>query len=330
MRIYYEGGICLEGGGSSIAMDASKMPRSRVALITHAHRDHSRAFGFHGPLKASTEATLELVKAHRGVAPGWARVEIGESLELGGFRIKAHNAGHVLGSVQYEISSGDYTIVYTGDLNLEDTLVSRAAEPIPCDVLLIEATYGHPSHDRPPREEIINDILEWAIRTIRSGSIPVLYADGLGNSQELISIFNRYTKIPVLVHRRIAKLSGIYKAHGFPLEFLDAGDPCAERLDRSDHVVLMPKGAKFKLTEKHRPALVSGWGMGGGIGMEAFPLSDHADFGSLMRYVEESPPDLVLTVHGGPYDRALAKAIEGAFGIAARPLAIAPWAPGRR
>ncbi len=325
MRIRYEDGIHVEGEGVSIAMDVSKMTRSQMALITHAHWDHSKAFGFDGLTKASTGATLELAKASGGNISRWARIEVGQSMEIGGFRIEAHNAGHILGSVQYELRLGDYSIVYTGDLNLEDTLISRAAEPISCDVLLIEATYGHPSHTRPTREIIINGIVEWAIRTIREGFTPLFYADGLGNSQELISIFNRYTKIPIVVHGKIAKLSRIYKAHGFPLEFFEEGDLRGEGLDRSDRILLMPKRAKFKRTGRHRPALVSGWGDIGGFGMEAFPLSDHADFGSLLRYVEESSPNLVLTVHGGAYDRVLAKAIESRLGIRARPLRIGPW-----
>lgn len=324
MRIRYEDGIYVEGEGVSIAMDSSKMPRSQMALVTHAHWDHSKAFGFNGLTKASTEATLEFMKVSGGNISRWTRIEVGQSLEVGGFRIEAHNAGHILGSVQYELRSSDYAVVYTGDLNLEDTLVSRAAEPISCDILLIEATYGHPSHARPSREAIINAMVEWSIRTIRKGFVPVLYADGLGNSQELISIFNRYTKIPVVVHDKIAKFSRIYKAHGFPLEFFEAKGLGEEGLDRSDHILLMPKRAKFKPTGRHKPALVSGWGDIGGFGMEAFPLSDHADFGSLMRYVEESSPDLVLTVHGGAYDWVLAKAIESVFGIRARPLRIGP------
>ncbi|MEM2227170.1 MAG: MBL fold metallo-hydrolase [Candidatus Bathyarchaeia archaeon] len=325
MKIRYEEGIYIEGEGISIAMDASKMPRSQMALVTHAHWDHCKAFWFDGLPKASTKATLEFVKVSGRSISRWTRIEIGQSLEVGDFRIKAHNAGHILGSVQYDLRSGDYEVVYTGDLNLEDTLISRAAQPISCDILLIEATYGHPSHARPPREAVINAIVEWSIQIIRKGLIPVLYADSLGNSQELISIFNRYTRIPVVVHEKIAKLSCIYKAHGFPLEFFDMGDFGEEELNRCDHILLMPKGAKLKLTRRHKPALVSGWGDIGGFGMETFPLSDHADFGSLMGYVEESSPDLVLTVHGGAYDRVLAKAIESSLGIRARPLNTGPW-----
>jgi len=331
LRIGYEDGIYIEGGGGRIALDASKMPHCQAALVTHAHWDHSKAFRFAGLEKASTKATLEFVRMSQRDVSGWIRIEAGQSLEIGGFHIEAHNAGHILGSVQYELRSDRYTVVYTGDVNLEDTLISRAAEPIPCDVLVIEATYGHPSHNRPPREDVINGMVEWAIRTIRGGQTPVLYADGLGNSQELISIFNRYTKIPVVVHGRIAKLSQIYKAHGFPLEFIDAKDLEAEGVDRSDHIVLLPKGSRFRLAKEHRPALASGWdGIAGG-GMEAFPLSDHADFGSLMRYVEGSSPSFVLTVHGGPYDWVLAKAIERGFGVGARPISAGPHeVKGRR
>src|SRR5437764_11539274 len=73
------------------------------ALITHAHSDHARPG--HGAVLATRE-TIELMQLRFG--PGFAgtaqAIRYGETIELGGVRIKFHPAGHILGSAQIAIA----------------------------------------------------------------------------------------------------------------------------------------------------------------------------------------------------------------------------------
>ena len=49
-----------------------------------------------------------------------------------------------------------------------------------------------------------------------------------------------------------------------------------------------------------------------------FPISDHADFSSTMKFIEECSPKQVYTVHGST--KELAKQVEKQLGISAQPL----------
>jgi DNA ligase-1 len=73
------------------------------------------------------------------------------------------------------------------------------------------------------------------------------------------------------------------------------------------HVVLCPPqaaGSSFlRKMENRRTAMITGWAIDAGAKFRyqcdaAFPLSDHADFGDLLKFVELVQPQRVLTLHG--------------------------------
>ncbi len=64
-------------------------------------------------------------------------------------------------------------------------------------------------------------------------------------------------------------------------------------------------------------ALATGWFKRNSF-CKIFPLSDHAGFNQLIRYVKESNPRLVLTHHG--FAREFAATIKRKLGINARAL----------
>ena len=71
-------------------------------------------------------------------------------------------------------------------------------------------------------------------------------------------------------------------------------------------IVFPPNAVKSAELEKigpRRTAILTGWALDSGAKYrsrcdEAFPLSDHADYDELLRYVELVQPKRVLTVHG--------------------------------
>ncbi len=73
---------------------------------------------------------------------------------------------------------------------------------------------------------------------------------------------------------------------------------------------------------RRRTAILTGWAIDGGRffrGVDAaFPLSDHADFPSLVRYAKATGAGRVFTVHG--HEDALAAALRKE-GLRAEPLA---------
>ena len=118
------------------------------ALITHAHADHARAG--HGTVLA-TRQTLEIMAIRYG--PDFAgttqEAALGAPIDLGTARISFHPAGHVLGSAQIAIETAGRRAVVTGDYKRAPDPTCAGFEPVPCDLLVTEATFGLPVFHHP-------------------------------------------------------------------------------------------------------------------------------------------------------------------------------------
>jgi len=207
-------GVAVEYSDTKVIFDpqvsSSNYPN---VFITHAHYDHAKGFHFPDQVKFSTKETYDLVKAIKGKRiHNWNPVQYGRKVKIGDLEIKPHNAGHVLGSAQYEVISPEGNLVYTGDLNFIDTLTMKAAEVCPCDILVIDATFGYPGFVFPSKERISMEIVQWAINSIKRQKVPAFQTDSLENAQELIRIFNDLTTLPVVTHRRITQINKVYES----------------------------------------------------------------------------------------------------------------------
>jgi Cft2 family RNA processing exonuclease len=81
-------------------------------FISHAHYDHARGFEFPIQKKRSTEDTREIYEAENNRKVGnWEQVRIGRRTKVGDVEVEAHEAGHILGAVQYEIITPEGTVV---------------------------------------------------------------------------------------------------------------------------------------------------------------------------------------------------------------------------
>jgi len=292
-------------------------------FITHAHLDHARGFRFPGCEKFSTKETYDLAKVV-GVrnVPNWSPVECGHGVEIDDLEVKPHNAGHVLGSVQYEFITPEGNIVYTGDINFTDTLTTRAAEVVPCDVLVMEATFGSPELVFPPEEWVAEEIVHWSKDSIKQGKIPVFQADSIGNAQELILIFNTQTTTPVVTHSKVSRINRVYEKYGYTFDYLDAKcEEAAELISSHECVFIAPKSFRaLPDNSDFNVGFVSGWALRFSGKRKPFILSDHADFNRLLQFVRESKPKKVLLCHGGIYNETLGRIIVKKLGIEARPL----------
>lgn len=117
-------------------------------FVTHSHLDHVTSLPFLLdtvlPLRArpvtlyATPPTLEILRDHlfnwklwpdfsvipNAAAPAlrYRAIEVGEPVDLGGRRITALPAHHVVPAVGYCIDSGEASLVYTGDTTTNDAL----------------------------------------------------------------------------------------------------------------------------------------------------------------------------------------------------------------
>lgn len=325
LSVRHQGGIVIEYLDQGIILDPSSASIGYPAFISHAHGDHSAAFGFPNMVGYATEETSRLAHALSGrclLEP--RRLTIGEKMSVGDIEIKALNAGHVLGSVQFEVDTPEGVVLYTGDFNLRDSYTMKPAEMVECDLLIIETTFGSPIFSFPKKEQLALDMVKWAtMGVISKGRIPVFKTDSIGNAQEIITIFNRLTKLPVVTVKGVTKASDVYREYGFKLEYVDLdSNEGFELLDSGRCILVASKGSKLAY-ENIETALASGWAIVmRGKTSQQFPLSDHADFRSLLGFIKGCRPKKVLTIHGGALTRGFADYVKTRLNIDAKPLTI--------
>ncbi|KON31236.1 hypothetical protein AC482_01420 [miscellaneous Crenarchaeota group-15 archaeon DG-45] len=323
MTVRRQGGVVVEYGGEAVVFDPTSGAARHPAFVSHAHADHSAAFRFPDLVKYATEPTYRLLEALGWRRAGeWRPISVGERVRVGEMEVRAHNAGHILGSVQFQAATPEGTILYTGDFSLGESYTVEAAEPVSCDILVLESTFGAPMFAFPRRDEVALDMVRWAVlEAIPGGMVPTFRTDSIGNAQEIISIFNRMTKLPVVTAKSATRASDVYREYGHSLDYVDAdSSEGRELLEEGRCVLITPKGSKLALG-KLEPALASGWAaiMKRG-GVRPFPLSDHADFRGLLSFIRRCRPKRVLTFHGGALTKGFAAYVKKRLGIDARPL----------
>jgi putative mRNA 3-end processing factor len=305
--------------GSPLHLDARR--RVECAFVSHAHGDH---IGRHDRTIA-TSATLSLMRHRLGepkkrkteALPAEFRAPFG----LGELTLELFPAGHVLGSAQLRVTSkAGIALGYTGDLCTEPTHAAEAAEVMSCDVLVVESTFGHPRYVFPPKEETLLAVRRFVDDALSDGVTPVLLGYALGKAQEILK-YLADAGYRCAAHPVVHAVNRVYEAHGVPFPNVRALPP--EGPDAGEVVVAPPHLARspgMRGVRRRRTAVLTGWAVDGGRHFHAdaaFPLSDHADFPSLVRYAKATGASRVFTVHG--FSDVLAAALRKE-GVRADPL----------
>ena len=278
----------------------SLRPRSRC-YVSHGHSDHARA---HATVVTTPEnAGICRHRFRDGAETAFETHAFNEPWDEGGHRLTLFSAGHVLGSAQLLIEGERGRFVYTGDFKLEPSYTAAPAEVKRCDVLLMECTYGRPQYVFPPRAEIAAQMVDWAKRALEDGATPLFYAYSLGKAQEALAILGG-AGLAVSAHGAICSMSDVYRNAGVAL-------PACERYEAETfadgRVLLWPPSGRTLPKALNgrtvRTASLTGWAITPGIPFRSgtdigFPLSDHADFPSLLRYLELAQPNRVLLNRG--------------------------------
>ena len=268
------------------------------AFVSHAHSDHIAP---HREVIVS-ERTASLMQAR---LPG-ERKEIvlpfGEATKVHNLDVTLFPAGHIFGSAQLFLRAGSDSLLYSGDFKLRRGKSAEPAEWTSADTLIMETTYGLPRYRLPPTEDVVEQIVTFCQEAIDDQQVPVLLGYSLGKAQEILCALDGAGLIPML-HGSVYRMTRIYEEFG--QNFCDY-----ERYDSNDvagKVLICPPSAnRSRMLEKidrKRVAMISGWAMDPNSIYRyqvdaAFPLSDHADYDDLIRYVELVQPQRVLTLHG--------------------------------
>ena len=292
--LVYRGGIHLP------SIDLWLDPRGRrdFAFVSHAHSDHA---GKHGETILS-HGTSQLMRARIGPSRCEHVLDFGETREWRGVKITLLPAGHVHGSAQLFVETDEERLLYTGDFKLRPGLSSEPIAWRRADTLVMETTFGKPEYIFPPTGKVLSDMIAFCRETLDGGAVPVLLGYSLGKAQEILCAVAQAGLKPML-HETVAKMTRLYRrlVPGIP-DFAPYKASAVE-----GHVLICPPSVRGSAMigniAKRRVAMVSGWAVDPGAVHRyrvdaAFPLSDHAGYDDLLKYVELVQPRRVLTLHG--------------------------------
>jgi putative mRNA 3-end processing factor len=274
---------------------------AKRALVTHGHADHARSG--HKAVWATPE-TLAIMALRYGTEMG-TPVAYGEGFEAGGVNVSFHPAGHVLGSAQILLEHVGERVVVTGDYKRRPDPTCALFEPVPCDVLITEATFGLPVFTHPPIEGEIAKLLD-AREANREGCV-VVGAYALGKAQRVIAELRRAGyHAPIYIHGAMEKMCELYEAHGVELGELVLATGLAKG-ELKGAIVVAPPSALNDRWARRLPdpvsAMASGWMR---VRQRArqrnveLPLviSDHADWDELTGTLSELRPAETWITHG--------------------------------
>jgi metallo-beta-lactamase family protein len=232
-----------QGLDPELSFDKFPVPVKNIhyLFLTHAHIDHIGRVpdlidtGFTGEI-ICTHATKALLlpmlhdamsfseRSEKAIATlestiddlSWG-FELHETFSLKkGITFKLCNAGHILGScfILFNFptrTSKDYRVIFSGDLGCTDTpLLPDPDTPDPCDLLILESTYGDRNHtNRKDRVSTLKKLLQ---KALADNGIVYIPAFSLGRTQELIYELDRIkTKIPVFIDSPLGlKITKLY------------------------------------------------------------------------------------------------------------------------
>lgn len=298
-----------------------------LAVVTHAHADHARpGCGAY----VCTEETAAILRRRLGDEGEGAELRVvgyGDRFQLGGVTVSLHPAGHVLGSAQVRIEAGGEVWVVTGDYKREADPTCAPFEVQRCDVLVTEATFALPIYRWPEPESAVRELVAFWDDAREKDKPAIVLCWSLGKAQRILAELARLgIDRPVHAHGSILGLTEIYRARGIVMPELRSATEASKK-ELAGALVLAPPSARgttwIRRFTGARFGFASGWMRVRGDRRRraidrGFVLSDHADWPSLLRTVDESGARRVLVTHG--FSEPLARYLRETRGLDASTL----------
>lgn len=277
-------------------------PVSR-AVITHAHGDHAKRGTDHYLCATQGEAVLR----HRMNAGGSIQtLAYGETLSIGGVRVSLHPAGHIRGSAQVRLERDGEVCVVTGDYKGQRDPTCASFEPLTCDTLITECTFGLPIYRWPEPEHVFDEINQWWETNQENGVASVLFGYSLGKAQRLLAGVDASIG-PIFTHGAVEKMTDVYRKDGIslPPTTYVSDETAPENWDEC--LIVAPSSAGgspwMKRFTPFSAGFASGWMRIRGNKRRrsldrGFVLSDHADWPQLNQVIQQSGAQKIYATYG--------------------------------
>jgi metallo-beta-lactamase family protein len=242
--------ICVDCGMSQ-DRDAYSMPFDPkdldAVVLTHAHLDHCGMVpllyerGFRGSTFAQY-ATGEIapliwqdnyrIGMNNGMAPyseqalNTARKSIeyrdyDQPFAAGDLRMHFYDAGHILGSSHVSLEYAGKSIVFSGDIGVDNTPIINDPKkiwPIKPDAVVIESTYGNRRHKS--RRRTVGEFGAIVTRVVDNRGVLLIPAFSIGRTQEILYHLNTLAEtrlippVPVFLDSPMGRrVTELYRAY---------------------------------------------------------------------------------------------------------------------
>ncbi|PAW93686.1 exonuclease [Mucilaginibacter sp. MD40] len=262
------------------------------AVISHAHADHAVSGNKNVYATAPTLAFMQLRYGKNAFKVSYT-IPYHEPFTIGGVQLTFISAGHMPGSAQVLMEYKGVRYLYTGDYKLQADDTCEPIEFTQANVLITESTFADPATQHPDPVTEIKKLADIKVNIL-------LGAYGLGKSQRLISLINRYVpqKI-ILVHHRIMPINAVYKSLGYDL---GAHQLYNRKLmkEQKEYIYLVPPftfDSYLRATGVKR-LFASGWKNLQANEQDTLFISDHVDWNDILQMVNHVQPQQIWTLHG--------------------------------
>jgi putative mRNA 3-end processing factor len=199
--------------------------------------------------------------------------------------------------------------VVSGDYKRDPDPSCEPFEVVPCGTFITEATFGTPRYvwDRNSNHgKVIHD---WWLKNASEGRNSLLFGYSLGKAQRILAELAPHAAKPVLIHSSVAELTRCYRAEGRRLASaveLDCLTTETSSINLQGELILAPpsilKSEWFSRLGDFQTAFASGWMQGNSYSYSGgydhgFVMSDHADWESLNRTIDETGARRVFVQH---------------------------------
>jgi len=273
------------------------------AVVTHAHSDHARSGSRH---YLSARRSEKLLRMRMDADAELQFLDYGKSISVNGVNVCFYPAGHMLGSAQVRLEYRGQVAVITGDYKLGNDPTCESWQPVRCNLLVTESTFGLPIYRWDPDTPIFAAINDWWRNNRDNGKCSVLYGYAVGKSQRLLAGLDPSIG-PIYTHGAVEKGTDAYRRTAVELpKTTYVGQITGKHDWKGAMVVAVPSAHGTPWMRRFgrvSTAMASGWMAIRGARRRrsvdrGFVISDHVDWPSLLEAVTLCDPDTVWVTHG--------------------------------